>query len=130
MSLGHHIMRDAEGKALTQRGTVLCSAMSVLAYSAIMDGQLEVEPQTWVLAATRDQLNQCHEPSQYLIWTSRYWRAELFSRLNMATCDAIHDESTLISDPLACAPARKKQCVVLRSLIAGAGVLKYATFRT
>ena len=47
------------------------SALSVLGHAAIMDGKLEVEPQTWVLAASRQQLNDCHQPSKFLIWTSR-----------------------------------------------------------
>ena len=48
-----------------------CSALSVLGHAAIMDGKLQVEHQTWVLPASREQLNACHQPSKFLIWTSR-----------------------------------------------------------
>ena len=78
--------------------TLCRSAMTALAYSAIMDGKLEVEPQTWVLAATRRQLNKCHEPSEYLIWTSRSAAESLPSVHTLAESIRVYREQNQASD--------------------------------
>ncbi len=65
-------MRVEKLDALTSTIMSGYSALSVLGHAAIMDGKLEVEHQTWVLAASPQQLNGCHQPSKFLIWTSRW----------------------------------------------------------
>ncbi len=72
LSLCARTTRVTKLSALTSWIISRCSALSVLGHAAIMDGKLDVEHQTWVLAASRQQLNDCHQPSKFLIWTSRW----------------------------------------------------------